>query len=262
MIIIVRLIVVHVRIRALVCAGRSFAIHFGLAEKISTERMFVQRRSKVRESGEVVVAGQAPASLVWRKINPGRSRGFSGSDLTTLEQEPLPSMRALLDYRIILVFIAQAALISFYRSSTILNLDTMASKMEDDGCFVALTHDTLDAKAMMDKVRSPTAGAIVLFAGTSLPTVKSDLAKPSRNNSRQLRRQAGQRPPIHILRTPCSTNHALNLQRHENQVLASIDRHDAPPRYRSYRRREHSHHVIFATSASSVESRRGSVGIV
>lgn len=33
-------------------------------------------------------------------------------------------------------------------------------------CYVALTHDHLDAKAIMDRVRSPKAGAIVLFAGT------------------------------------------------------------------------------------------------
>lgn len=30
---------------------------------------------------------------------------------------------------------------------------------------MALTHDHLDAKSMMDRVRSPKAGAIVLFAG-------------------------------------------------------------------------------------------------
>ncbi|KAK0628568.1 Molybdopterin biosynthesis MoaE [Bombardia bombarda] len=39
--------------------------------------------------------------------------------------------------------------------------------LEDDGCYVALTHDLLDAGSIMDKVRSPAAGAIVLFAGTT-----------------------------------------------------------------------------------------------
>ncbi|KAL3420235.1 Molybdopterin synthase catalytic subunit [Phlyctema vagabunda] len=43
----------------------------------------------------------------------------------------------------------------------------MASKREEDGCFVALTHDHLDAQSTMDRVRSPKAGAIVLFAGTT-----------------------------------------------------------------------------------------------
>ena len=41
----------------------------------------------------------------------------------------------------------------------------MAKVLQEDECFVALTHDYLDAKAMMDRVRSPKAGAIVLFAG-------------------------------------------------------------------------------------------------
>lgn len=39
------------------------------------------------------------------------------------------------------------------------------TEFEEDGVFVALTHDTLDAVAIMNKVRSPKAGAIVLFAG-------------------------------------------------------------------------------------------------
>jgi len=36
------------------------------------------------------------------------------------------------------------------------------------GIYVALTHDHLDPAAIMDKVRSPSAGAIVLFAGTTV----------------------------------------------------------------------------------------------
>ncbi|MBV35352.1 MAG: hypothetical protein CMP47_07825 [Rickettsiales bacterium] len=43
----------------------------------------------------------------------------------------------------------------------------MAKELEDDGCYIALTDDLLDAKSMMDRVRSPKAGAIVLFAGTT-----------------------------------------------------------------------------------------------
>lgn len=39
------------------------------------------------------------------------------------------------------------------------------TEFEEDGVFVALTHDTLDAVAIMNKVRSSKAGAIVLFAG-------------------------------------------------------------------------------------------------
>lgn len=40
-----------------------------------------------------------------------------------------------------------------------------ATKLSEDNCYVALTHEVLDSKAIMDRVRSPKAGAIVLFAG-------------------------------------------------------------------------------------------------
>jgi molybdopterin synthase catalytic subunit len=41
----------------------------------------------------------------------------------------------------------------------------MAKEIQQEDCYVALTYDHLDVKAMMDRVRSPKAGAIVLFAG-------------------------------------------------------------------------------------------------
>ena len=37
--------------------------------------------------------------------------------------------------------------------------------IKEDGISVALTHGLLDARAVMNEVRSPKAGAIVLFAG-------------------------------------------------------------------------------------------------
>ncbi|RMJ10189.1 Molybdopterin synthase catalytic subunit [Fusarium kuroshium] len=42
-----------------------------------------------------------------------------------------------------------------------------AWELSDEGCHVALTHDHLNAQAIMNHVRSPSAGAIVLFAGTT-----------------------------------------------------------------------------------------------
>ncbi|KAM7209669.1 molybdopterin synthase [Naviculisporaceae sp. PSN 640] len=39
--------------------------------------------------------------------------------------------------------------------------------LQEDNCYVALTHDHLDVSSIMDRVRSPEAGAIVLFAGTT-----------------------------------------------------------------------------------------------
>lgn len=38
-------------------------------------------------------------------------------------------------------------------------------ELSEQDCYVALTHDHLNAQAIMDRVRSPSAGAIVLFAG-------------------------------------------------------------------------------------------------
>ena len=46
----------------------------------------------------------------------------------------------------------------------------MAKELSEGACYVALTHELLDAKVMMDKVRSPKAGAIVLFAGNKFDT--------------------------------------------------------------------------------------------
>jgi molybdopterin synthase catalytic subunit len=46
-------------------------------------------------------------------------------------------------------------------------------EMVDEGCFVGLTNDHLNVEQTMDKVRSPAAGAIVLFAGESHSSVIS-----------------------------------------------------------------------------------------
>ncbi|KAF5619348.1 molybdopterin synthase catalytic subunit [Fusarium sp. NRRL 52700] len=40
-------------------------------------------------------------------------------------------------------------------------------ELSEPDCYVALTHNHLNAQAIMDRVRSPSAGAIVLFAGTT-----------------------------------------------------------------------------------------------
>lgn len=37
--------------------------------------------------------------------------------------------------------------------------------IKEEGISIALTHGSLDARAVMNEVRSPKAGAIVLFAG-------------------------------------------------------------------------------------------------
>jgi molybdopterin synthase catalytic subunit len=43
----------------------------------------------------------------------------------------------------------------------------MAKELQEEECYVALTHEPLDIKKTTDQVRSPKAGAIVVFAGAS-----------------------------------------------------------------------------------------------
>lgn len=65
-----------------------------------------------------------------------------------------------------------------------------SSRQEDQCIFVALTHDTLNPLSVMADVKSPKAGAIVLFAGrlcTRLQLPNLHL-KASRYDTRQLRR--------------------------------------------------------------------------
>lgn len=46
-------------------------------------------------------------------------------------------------------------------------MDIAASFIQTDGIHVALTYDDLDTSFVMDSVKNPKAGAIVLFAGTT-----------------------------------------------------------------------------------------------
>ncbi|KAI1186919.1 Molybdopterin biosynthesis MoaE [Nemania serpens] len=46
-------------------------------------------------------------------------------------------------------------------------MDLRSNEISEDGCYVALTYEHLQVQETMDRVRSPQAGAIVLFAGTT-----------------------------------------------------------------------------------------------
>ncbi|KAL7621265.1 hypothetical protein AAE478_008582 [Parahypoxylon ruwenzoriense] len=46
-------------------------------------------------------------------------------------------------------------------------MDPLVTELEEGGCYVGLTHNHLSLNSIMDKVRSPRAGAIVMFAGTT-----------------------------------------------------------------------------------------------
>jgi len=55
----------------------------------------------------------------------------------------------------------------------------------EDGVFVSLTHEPLNAMKIMDLVRSSEAGAIVLFAGTTRNNFDGTLPQDSESNDRQ-----------------------------------------------------------------------------
>lgn len=44
-------------------------------------------------------------------------------------------------------------------------MEPRSTEICEEGCYAALTHEHLRAQEMIDRVRSPQAGAIVLFAG-------------------------------------------------------------------------------------------------
>lgn len=44
-------------------------------------------------------------------------------------------------------------------------MESQSTEINEGGCYVALTHEHLQAQEAIDRVRSPQAGAIVLFAG-------------------------------------------------------------------------------------------------
>ncbi|GAP92084.1 putative molybdopterin synthase catalytic subunit [Rosellinia necatrix] len=46
-------------------------------------------------------------------------------------------------------------------------MEPQLTEITEPGCYVALTHEHLQAQEIIDRVRSPQAGAIVLFAGTT-----------------------------------------------------------------------------------------------
>lgn len=48
--------------------------------------------------------------------------------------------------------------------------DSNLTEIFEEGCYVALTHEYLNMQEITDKVRSPAAGAIVIFAGKRLPS--------------------------------------------------------------------------------------------
>ncbi|KAI1462910.1 Molybdopterin biosynthesis MoaE [Daldinia caldariorum] len=46
-------------------------------------------------------------------------------------------------------------------------MDPETTEVKEDSCYVGLTYDHLSVNSVMNRVRSPQAGAIVMFAGTT-----------------------------------------------------------------------------------------------
>ena len=55
-------------------------------------------------------------------------------------------------------------------------------EVKEDGVYVSLTNDPLNITQLIDRVRSPDAGAITLFAGTTRNTF-SGIATPLKSTS-------------------------------------------------------------------------------
>ncbi len=57
-------------------------------------------------------------------------------------------------------------------------MEPCSTEISEEGCYVALTYEHLQVQDIIDRVRSPRAGAIVLFAGEPAKPL-SDLASSS-----------------------------------------------------------------------------------
>ena len=175
--------------------------------------------------------------------------------------------------------------------------DTTQS-LSEPNIYVALTHQTLDIPTTINRIRSPEAGAIVLFAGKPpllplipspspppspspvlplppsspslisipIPTpppyslLSSQLTPPHRNNALHIRQHPRPLPNLHVLR-PQSATHALNHRaRHPRETRADGHRDGAPAGHGADRRGEHSDRAVGAASAGGVAGGRGGAG--
>ena len=134
---------------------------------------------------------------------------------------------------------------------------------EEDCISVALTHDKLNPLTIMASVKSPKAGAIVLFAGNSPPIphpTSKRSKKATRHHPRQLRQQARHTSRIHLLPAARAPNNAFNRTQRARKALPDSHQHDPPAGCRSHRRGKHTDCCVCATSAGGVEGRGRGVG--
>lgn len=107
---------------------------------------------------------------------------------------------------------------------------------EEENIYVALTYDHLNATAIMDRVKSPKAGAVVLFAGMTYPTKqKCSILIHYRHNAGYIRRQTRQATPVHSLYPSGTANATLHSSQDQREAFLDSDRYDPPTRRRSHR---------------------------
>ena len=84
-------------------------------------------------------------------------------------------------------------------------------RQQEESISVALTHDILDPLSIMAEVKSPKAGAIVLFAGRLSTHLQPPLLlRATRYHTRQLRRKARHTSRVYLLSATGSPNHDFN----------------------------------------------------
>ena len=103
------------------------------------------------------------------------------------------------------------------------------SCLQEGNAYVEITHHTLDMTLVVNKVRKPQAGAIVLFAGMqhlkSISSISLNLIDHYRNNARQLRWEAGKGTTILCICSSRSEKHAIYMSLRKGKVWPNWNFH-------------------------------------
>ena len=139
-------------------------------------------------------------------------------------------------------------------------MDSVNAELQEDGCYVALTPEPLSVQDIMNRVRRPDAGAIVMFAGEgSGPTAVSGapLTLEHRHHQGQLWREARQRTALLGLPGVGTPQHDGDCKGPVCQTLPQSHCHGPPAGRGAHRRGEHPDRRFYRPSAGCVASRGG-----
>lgn len=146
--------------------------------------------------------------------------------------------------------------------SRIMSEQSNSQQLRDEAILVSLTHFTLDIPSVVSSVKSPKAGAVVLFAGIKSVFPSYQLLTYPRNDQRQLRWQASHPSRILLLPAARFKYNALNSAVCEGEARFDGCRHGPSAWRGTNRRRKYIDCCICAAPTRSVEGRRGGVGAV